>query len=94
MDDLNLNDLKQLRILELGANKLRALSVNQLPISLQELYLGGNAIGRLPALSRLAHLRILSLQVSLYSFMCCCDRVMKWRALRRCMAWMPWNSFT
>lgn len=59
---LNLGDLKQLRVLELGANKIKTLDVNQLPVSLEELYLGSNDVSTVPDLSPFVNLRILSLQ--------------------------------
>lgn len=63
IEDLNLGELKQLKILELGANNLRTLDVNQLSVSLEELYLGGNRIKTIPDFSQFTNLRILSLQV-------------------------------
>ena len=66
INHLNLQELKQLRILELGANRLETLDANCLPLSLQELYLGSNKIGTIPDLSRLTNLCILSLQVHFY----------------------------
>lgn len=61
---IGLAELKQLRILELGANRIEAVEDKALPASLEELYLGRNALRTIgSSFSRLANLRILSLQV-------------------------------
>lgn len=69
IEHLNLGELKQLRILELGANKIKTLNVKQLPVSLHELYLGSNRISAIPDLSQLVNLRVLSLQVRALYFL-------------------------
>ena len=63
----NLNQMSELRLLEIGSNKIKKIENLEENTKLEELWMGRNKIKKIEKLEKLTNLRILSLQDNLIS---------------------------